>query len=77
MVMYGEEICRKRAPTRLQKRIRLNNQSFSNTFKAGGKNSIGRRISRQMKKTKRTNIEIIDWMLAIDIDPYQIPFLFS
>jgi hypothetical protein len=41
MVMYGEEICKKRAQIRLQKRIRVNNQSFSTTFRAGGKNCDG------------------------------------
>ena len=33
-------------------------------------------MSKQMKKTKSASIEIIDWMLAIDLDPSQIPFLF-
>jgi hypothetical protein len=37
---------------------------------------IGQRMSKQMKKRKITDIEIIDWMLAIDLDPSQIPLLF-
>jgi hypothetical protein len=41
MVMYGEEICKKSAQKRLQKRIRVRNHSFSNTFRAGGKNFDG------------------------------------
>jgi hypothetical protein len=36
--MYGEEICRKRAQKRLKKRIRVNNQSFSTTFRGRDKN---------------------------------------
>jgi len=74
--MYGEEICRKRAQIRLQKRIRVNNQSFSTTFRVEVKNVMGRRNSKQMKKRKSSDREIIEWMLAIDIDPYQIPYLF-
>ena len=40
------------------------------------KTVMGRMMSKQMKKRKSTNLEIIDWMLASDLDPYQIPFLF-
>jgi hypothetical protein len=39
--MYGEEICRKRAQIRLQKRIRVNNQPFSTTFRVEGKKCDG------------------------------------
>jgi hypothetical protein len=39
--MYGEEICRKRAQIRFQKRIKVNNQSFSTTFRVRGKNCDG------------------------------------
>jgi hypothetical protein len=40
------------------------------------KTMMGQRMSKQMKKRKITDIEIIDWMLAIDLDPSQIPLLF-
>ena len=41
MVMYGEQICKKSAQIKQQKRIRVSNHAFSNIFRAGGKNCDG------------------------------------
>ena len=76
MVIYSEEICKKRAQIRWQKRIRGSNHSFSKTLKPEAKTAMVRMTSKQMKKRKSSDIEIIDWMLAIDVDPSQIPSLF-
>jgi hypothetical protein len=40
------------------------------------KTMMGSGNTKQIKKRKSTDSEIIDWMLAIDLDPSQIQFLF-
>ena len=51
--MYGEEICKKRAQIRYQKRVRVSNNSFSNTFRAGGKNCDWEKNKQANEKEKK------------------------